>query len=142
MHLQHHHPSPDGITHPELLRGATTECQPQHSTATPTARCPNSLLSCLATQALLICWFDKIRRTGTTNKQVMQEFDVHFQLLEKYSCKPLTSCDLHHFILTESQGMHGIGKLQQQAQRVAVISRGEFLQIHGGTKRPAAFSSR
>ncbi|XP_063856993.1 ankyrin-1-like isoform X2 [Scylla paramamosain] len=72
-------------------------------------------------------------RAGTTAKQVTRGFEAYLQLYEKYAHDPLTPFDRHNpdGVTRKLMKCIRVGKLQQEAQRVAVdLSEGEALQIH------------
>ncbi|XP_063887790.1 uncharacterized protein LOC135115206 [Scylla paramamosain] len=72
-------------------------------------------------------------RAGTTAKQVTRGFEAYLQLYEKYAHDPLTPFDRHNpdSVTRKLMKCIRVGKLQQEAQRVAVdLSQGEALQIH------------
>ncbi|XP_045105084.1 ankyrin-1-like isoform X2 [Portunus trituberculatus] len=72
-------------------------------------------------------------RAGTTAKEVMRGFEAYLQLYEKYDGEPLTPSERRNSdsVTRELMKQIEVGKLQQEAQRVAVdLSRGEALQIY------------
>ncbi|XP_063856067.1 serine/threonine-protein phosphatase 6 regulatory ankyrin repeat subunit B-like isoform X3 [Scylla paramamosain] len=72
-------------------------------------------------------------RAGTTAKQVTRGFEAYLQLYEKHAHDPLTPFDRHNpdGVTRKLMKCIRVGKLQQEAQRVAVdLSEGEALQIH------------